>query len=283
MRALRDWRAVVVLAALAALLLGMAWLPPLPQSSAFHDFAVTRTRWGIPHFDDVVSNLGFLLVGLWGLVWLLRVHRHWPGRGPGRPFLTRVETWPYLVFFGALILVASGSAYYHWAPDHGRLYWDRLAMTIAFMSLFAAILSERLGTWLDPWFGMRFTALVLPLLILLGMAAATHWAWSEARGAGDLRLYLLSQAIPLGIGSLLILLYPSPYTRGGDLLAAAGWYLLALAAEQLDHEVFALTGGWLSGHTLKHLLAALAGYWVLRMLQRRMPRTLAASPRAYHW
>lgn len=274
---MRYWRATLVLAALVALLLGMALLPPLPQSPDFHDFAVTRTHWGIPHFDDVASNLGFLLVGLWGCAWVLQVRRHWPGSSPdqgqGRPFLDRAETRPYLAFFGALILVAIGSAYYHWAPDHGRLYWDRLAMTIAFTSLFAAILGERLAPWLRRGLGRRFTALILPLLILLGMAAATHWAWSEARGAGDLRLYLLSQAIPLVIGSLLILLYPSPYTRGGDLLAAVGWYLLALVAEQLDHTVFALTGGWLSGHTLKHLLAAVAVYWVLRMLQRRRPRT----------
>jgi hypothetical protein len=52
------------------------------------------------------------------------------------------------------------------------------------------------------------------------------------------------------------------------LLAAAGVYALAKVPE--------LTDGWtlsttrvVSGHTLKHLLAALAGYSVLRMLRHR--------------
>jgi hypothetical protein len=44
----------------------------------------------------------------------------------------------------------------------------------------------------------------------------------------------------------------------------------ALAAEWLDRPLFTLTG-MLSGHTLKHGLAALAVYWALRMLRWRQP------------
>jgi hypothetical protein len=39
-------------------------------------------------------------------------------------------------------------------------------------------------------------------------------------------------------------------------------------ADRGDGQVFAL-GHVVSGHTLKHLAAAAAGYWILRMLKRR--------------
>ena len=47
-------------------------------------------------------------------------------------------------------LVAVGSSYYHWRPNNARLVWDRLPMTVGFMSLIAVVLSETLdvaGAW----------------------------------------------------------------------------------------------------------------------------------------
>jgi hypothetical protein len=250
------WR--VALLALALITVGAVTvsLPPLPQPAAYHAFAETRILLGIPRFGDVLSNLAFVLVGLLGLAWLLR-NRRWPQAH----FVHPSESWAYLSLFGAITLIGIGSAYYHWEPTHQRLYWDRLPMTVAFMAIFAAIIGERIGR--------RAGLVALPILVLLGMAGATHWLLSELQGAGDLRLYLLTQAVPLIGGGLLILLYRSPYTRGGDFVIAAGWYLLALAAQSLDHQIHNLTAGWISGHTLKHLLAATAIYWILRMLQRR--------------
>lgn len=48
----------------------------------------------------------------------------------------------------------------------------------------------------------------------------------------------------------------------------AGLYVLAKALEALDRPIFEL-GHIVSGHTLKHLAAAGAGYWILRMLLMR--------------
>lgn len=250
------WRAVL-LGTVALAVAAVTWaLPPLPQPETYHAFAETRTVLGIPHFNDVVSNLAFLAVGVLGLAWLLRNRHH-----PHVFFVHSLEFLPYTIVFASIILVAIGSAYYHWEPTHQRLYWDRLAMTVAFMAIFAAIIGERIHH--------RAGLVALPVLVLLGMAAATHWLLSELDGAGDLRLYLLAQAVPLVFGALLILLYRSPYSRGGDFVAAGGWYLLALVAQNLDRPIHALTGGWVSGHTLKHLLGALAVYWILRMLRLR--------------
>ena len=48
------------------------------------------------------------------------------------------------------------------------------------------------------------------------------------------------------------------------------WYGLAKAGEIFDQPIYALTG-FVSGHTLKHLCAGLAVYWVLRSLRLRQP------------
>jgi hypothetical protein len=80
----------------------------------------------------------------------------------------------------------------------------------------------------------------------------------------------------------LLSFFPPSYTRGADLLAVTGFYILAKIAEALDERIFSLSK-WVSGHSLKHLIAAVAAYWVLRMLRKRKPRALmahmAASPR----
>jgi len=253
------WRASLIGIVLTSLALAIAWLPPLPQPEAYHAFAETRTVLGIPHFGDVVSNLAFVLVGVLGL-WAMSGARQ---RSNSR-FVDPAEVWPYRALFLAIILVGIGSAYYHWEPNHLRLYWDRLAMSAAFMAILAAIFAERVHP--------RFGAFALPVLMLLGMAGATHWIFTEFQGAGDLRLYLLTQLLPIVGGLLLVLLYRSPYTHGTDFVVAAGWYLLAIVAQNHDHTIHAFTAGWLSGHTLKHLLAATAIYWIVRMLRRRRIR-----------
>ncbi|MBK1674517.1 alkaline phytoceramidase [Ectothiorhodospira shaposhnikovii] len=253
-----HWQTGLLLAVMLLVLLGVLALPPLPQPESYHDFAADGAWLGIPNVADVVSNLAFVWVGLLGVIWVTR-HPH--------RFREAHQYWPYLTFFGAVILVGIGSAYYHWAPDHGRLFWDRLAMSLAFMAILAAILSDRIGA-------CRGTV-VLPALLLVGALGSIHWYWSELQGTGDLRLYMLTQALPLVLGPLMVLLHPSIYTRDKDLPVAVGWYLLALGADRLDHPIHDLTGGLLSGHTLKHLLAALSVYWILRMLRRRQWRSRA--------
>jgi len=73
---------------------------------------------------------------------------------------------------------------------------------------------------------------------------------------------------------LLALLLGARYTRGADFAIVVGFYALAKIFEEADRPVFAL-GHIVSGHTLKHLAAATAGLWILRMLEKREP---IASP-----
>ena len=243
--------ALTVVVASAAVL-----LPPIPQPQSYHLFADQRSLLGIPHFADVISNFPFAVVGICGLTFLF----HRPA-GVTPQFIDPRERWPYLLVFVGVLLTAFGSSYYHWSPSNARLVWDRLPMTIAFTSMVAAVIAERISVRLGLW--------LLPILLLLGLSSVLQWYVSEARGEGDLRFYAAVQVYS-ALVLLLALLFPSSYTRGSDLAVVVGFYALAKVLETLDKQIFSL-GHIVSGHTLKHLAAATAAYWILRMLQKRQP------------
>ena len=67
---------------------------------------------------------------------------------------------------------------------------------------------------------------------------------------------------------LITVLHPSRYSRGGDIYWVFAAYLGAKLFEALDRELF-VAGGIVSGHSLKHVAAAVAGLFVARMLWRR--------------
>src|SRR5258708_1963065 len=103
-----------------------------PQDSRYHNFADQRHLLGIPNFWNVISNAPFLVVGVLGL-WALLF-----GRPTG--ILPELKA-GYVAFFLGTALVAFGSSYYHLRPDNETLFWDRLPMTIAFMSFFAVVIA----------------------------------------------------------------------------------------------------------------------------------------------
>jgi len=222
-------------------------LPPLAQPSAYHAFADTRPWLGLPNALDVLTNLPFLLAGLLGLRAALRL-----------PAAPQRACW--LAFFGGVALVAFGSGFYHLAPTDASLVWDRLPMTFAFTSLFAAVLGETVS----PQLGRR---LLFPL-VLAGAVAVLWWQQRD-----DLRPYFAVQALALAGVPALLVLFPKHGAGRGWLVTGLGCYALAFAAEQSDRAVFAFTGGASSGHSLQHLLAALAGAAVAAMLHFRQRPT----------
>jgi hypothetical protein len=146
-------------------------------------------------------------------------------------------------------------------PDDARLLWDRLPISVAFMGLFAAMISERLGAHA----GFR----LLPLLVACGGASLWYWMWTVETGNRDLRPYLLVQFYPLLAILLLLWMFAPRYTRGYDFLIALAFYVAAKVFEVADKPIFASTGNVISGHTLKHISAAVGGYWLARMLVKR--------------
>jgi len=250
--------ALAVILGIAALFVPRTDLPP-----SYHHFADQRGWLGIPNFGDVASNLAFLIPGLWGLAFLSR-------KSSLNQFVDARERWPYLFIFIGLILTAIGSASYHLAPDNDRLVWDRIPMTVVFMPLMAAMIAERVNLKLGLW--------LLPVLTAVGVGSVLHWHWTVQQGVGDVRFYGAVQLFAL-LAIFVALLLPPRYTRGSDLLVVAGLYFLAKLFETADRQIFSF-GHLVSGHTLKHLAAGLAGFWILRMLQKRQPVSPAGMHRA---
>ena len=253
----RRARLGLLWALLGAAILAAGLAPPVPQDPAYHRMADARAVWGIPSALNVLSNAPFVLVGALGL-WSLRPG----GAGAGARFIEAGERWPYLAFFAGLALTGLGSAFYHLATGNERLVWDRLPLAITLMGLFAATIVERISP--------RVGLFLLGPLVALGIVSVLQWYAGERRGEGDLRFYALVQFYPMLAIPLTALLFPSRYTRNWDLVTVVALYGLGKLFELLDARIFSL-GGVVSGHTLKHLAAALSGYWVWRMLLKRQP------------
>lgn len=214
---------------------------PIPQFDNYHAFSDHRTWLGLPHAGDVLSNLGFAVIGLWGIVKL------WPARHH-----------PQI----ALTFTALGSAYYHLAPDNHRLVWDRLPIALACSGLLV-------GVWADTGLAKGKVAGVSAALALLAIASVFWWYFTELAGQGDLRPYLLIQILPIVLIPLLQAIHHAPRPDRLWFSAALLLYVFAKLAEINDHLIHDLTATLLSGHTLKHLLAtAAAGLLVHRLIQR---------------
>ena len=234
--------ALVAAAGIGAVLL----LDPVPEDPAYHAFADTRAYFGIPNFWNVATNLPFLFVGLWGFISARR--------------LAKAElTTHYRVYCGAVALVAFGSGWYHLAPSNASLVWDRLPMTVAFMSLFSALLADRIS-----WLLGR--GLLWPLVVA-GIASIAWWIRGEAMGHGDLRAYGLVQFLPMLLMPMILLMWRDGSIAARPLWLGFGAYALAKLAEHFDAAIYA-AGGFVSGHGLKHLAAAAAAWWITRAFQR---------------
>jgi hypothetical protein len=257
----RRVRLDLVWALLGAAVLAAALAPPIPQDPAYHRMADERPMGGIPNALNVVSNAPFVLVGALGL-WSLRAEG-------GIQFAEARERWPYLVFFTGLGLTGLGSAYYHLATGNERLVWDRIPLAITLMGLFAVTIVERVN--------VTAGLILLVPVVAIGIASVLLWSAGERRGQGDLRLYALVQFYPMLAIPLMALLFPSRYTRSWDLVTVVALYGLAKLFELLDAGIFSL-GGVVSGHTLKHLAAALSGFWIWRMLVERRPTQGTITP-----
>jgi hypothetical protein len=237
-----------------ALIIGLAvlagavvfFLPPLSQDSSYHSFADHMPLLGVPNFWNVISNLGFLAAAIWGVRAL---------RSPVS-FLEAWERIAYGILLGGVALVALGSSYYHAAPDNATLFWDRLPMTIVFMSLLATTVGERID--------MRAGKLLLFPLLAAGVGSVIYW-----RIFDDLRPYVMVQFYPMAALPLMLLLFPPKYSGTGGIVAMICLYGLAKIFEIFDHQIAAIlpTGG----HPWKHVAGAAAMVCYLITVARRRP------------
>lgn len=218
--------------------------PVIVQDQSYHLFVDTRSFLGIPNALDVLSNIFFAITGLLGMWEVAR--------------LTGLETkksWWW--FFFSILLIAPGSAYYHWNPNDATLVWDRLPMSMGFMALYILLLCEHLDFKIE-----RF---LFPALFV-GVASVMVWVLTT-----DLRFYFWVQFSSFVTIPFILFLFPSKFTMKGYYGVTLLLYGLAKWAEVKDKEIYYCTNELFSGHTLKHVLAALglfALWWMVRTRKR---------------
>jgi hypothetical protein len=236
-----------LLTACAALLLAALAMPAVPNRLHAHDFADQRTLFGMRCALDVLSNLPFAVAGIIGFAWLQQVPAH---------LISAVQRAMAALFLAGLVATAAASSFYHRAPDDFGLAVDRTGMAIAFaglLGLLAAVkASDRAGATLGG------------LVAVFGTAAA--WTCFATNNV------LPWAAVQFG-GMAMVLALAFLANREGAMDVRWGWVLLAYAVAKLfeasDHAIFESTGQLLSGHTLKHVIAAFSAWPVIAALAGR--------------
>lgn len=239
----REWRLLLFVLSLAALALGG---PQVAQLAGYHAFADQGGWHGLPHAGDVLSNIGFALAGAACLAALARARQVLGGAERVLLALTGV----------GLLATGAASSWYHLAPDDARVAFDRAGMALAFaglLGLAACRVSSRAG--------LALAAAVLvagPASIAAWTLTGNLWPWAVLQGGGAVLLVVLAAT-------------PHPAALPVRWGAVVGLYALAKLLEVGDHAVWSLTAGLVSGHSLKHLVAALALLPVIAAVARVAP------------
>jgi hypothetical protein len=225
--------------------------PPIAQDPLYHQFVDQRGLLGIPNWLNVLSNLPYIAIGFIGFRRLSK---------KSAEVILQNLCWMYQLFFLAVLLVGAGSCYYHLWPDNTGLMLDRLAIALGFMTFLALVIAELIDE--------KAAVVLFPWLVFTGLSSVLYWHWSESLGQGDLRLYILVQFLPLVIIPMILLMFHSRFTMSHTYWLILACYIVAKGFELTDGEIFAW-GEVVSGHTLKHLVSALAPWLFYRSLRHR--------------
>nr|XP_043628944.1 uncharacterized protein LOC122600303 [Erigeron canadensis] len=240
--------AVISIVTIVCFLVLMFVTPSIPQDQDYHNFADQRHFLGIPNALNVISNVPFLIIGVIGLI--LCYYKNY------FKLSLQGELCGWTLFYIGVAAVGFGSSYYHLEPNDARLVWDRLPMTIAFTSIIAIFIIERIDQ-------RKGTYSIIPLL-LVGVISILYWRFFD-----DLRPYALVQFLPCIAIPVMAIMLPPMYTHSSYWLWAAGFYLLAKVEEATDDTIYNWTYHIVSGHTLKHLCAAMVPVFLTLMLAKR--------------
>lgn len=212
---------------------------PKQDPASYFQFADQRMHLGIPNFSDVVSNLPFIYVGLWGVLSVF-----------SSLWLRRPRGIMVSLFFVNLFvfLIGWGSSYFHMTPNADSLFWDRAPMAAMSMSLLFLILSDRAPS---PWW---------QLLMLPAMALGVWTAWHGSFGMQDIRYYIVVQFGGLLFAVVLLVCRKAVFLNNPLMYSAVVLYVVAKFFEVGDHAVFHELG--ISGHSLKHIIAAVCALLV---------------------
>lgn len=250
MQSKKNYAVILVILTLVIFCVFFAFVPRIPQSNSYHQFADMRKIFGIPNFFNVISNIFFILVGALGFISL---GKQWRDKN-----LTVEEVVVFLILFIGIFLTGIGSGYYHWSPNNNTLIWDRLPMTLVFMSLLALTIMERIN--------LKLGFFLLFPLIVLGIFSVIYWHWTESLGRGDLRLYGFIQFYSIILMLMILCFFPKSYPPLKIYIAMFVFYGLAKVCEYFDLTVYNFDR-LVSGHTLKHIFAAISSYGAVLILK----------------
>lgn len=235
-----PWREGTLAAVVLAPLILVAMMHPVIRGAGFHVYADQRTTLGIPHIGDVLSNLPFVIVGLFGM---------WHARD-----ITGLPRGLVLAFFASVACIGLGSGLYHLTPSDATLAVDWLPIALTASLMVALLVHDRI----DPTLGWIVTAVATAASV-----GSIAWWWFTL----DARWYGLVQLTSIALVPVIVILYPRGRLERGWLLAGVACFVLARLVHAQDRALLDASGV-ISGHTLKHLLAASATWCVLRSLPR---------------
>ena len=212
----------------------------------YSNFADTLGLCGVPNIKNVLSNLPFIMTGIY---YGIKMHKN---REPD--FL--------LIVYGA-ILIGFGSSWYHLLPNDHRLVWDRLPISVVFAGIFTHVL---LKLELLPAYFQSRVQLFTGIYAIFCAFSVLLWYVGTMFNENWLGLYVFVQ-----FGQMLLLLYlmVSALKRNEShlfysLLLVSFIYTLAKICEHYDLWIY--THFFFSGHTIKHFLSSLA---IIIFLQRQ--------------
>ena len=177
----------------------------------YNNFADDRCYCGIRNIYNVISNMIFLIGGIYQLLY----------NGD-------------IILCLASILVCLGSSYYHWNPTLDTLFYDRLPMVLTFSWLL--ITHSKLN--------------IIELVIYNFNAYYSLYIWKTQRNL------LLYSAVQLSLILYWLLCLDCGMTT------AILFYFAAKICEDNDRKIYMLTNRYISGHTLKHIFAGCALFFI---------------------
>jgi len=218
-------------------------MSPIAQDTNYHNFIDNTTCLNISNFNNVISNLGFIILGVYGLIYNMK---------------KIADNALVLILLLGLLLTGIGSGYYHWEPNNFTLVFDRLPMVIVFMSFFIFIIST--------YISKKHLLIYGSILMLMGFGSVLYWSYTESFNEGDLRPYILVQFLPMVLIPLILIIFKNKKNKSFYIFPVFGCYLLAKLFEYFDKEVFTFTNEIISGHTLKHIISAIATYYIYKWM-----------------
>ena len=220
---------------LIILLILAIFLPSIQQNQNYHNFADKRLLFEVNNAFDTLSNIAFIIVGALGLFNFYN-----------NQFIKISNSFSVILnlFFISIILTGLGSGYYHLSPNDFTLVFDRLALTLVFTFILAMLANIRISE--------RSGFHTLAELIILAPLTVLIWNYN-----GNLTPYAVLQFGGI-ILVFLTLLLTKARKQSPCFTSLIILYGVAKLVELYDEKIFTLSQNLISGHTLKHLIAALA-------------------------